>query len=146
MPRKLPWTAVYHIGNEENNLGGYMDTFAEIKKILVELLDLEGGEIAVETFLIKELGAESIDLLELAVAINSRFKIAVRDEDIFLTRFRLHITEATQQRKEIVSCLAGNYTHLTEDRITQIIAHIDEGPQLKIKDLISYITCQLQED
>jgi acyl carrier protein len=123
-----------------------MDTFTEIKKILAELLDLEGGEITPETFLIKELGAESIDLLELAVAINSRFKIAVRDEDIFLTRFRLHINEATQQRKKIVSFLAVKYPHLTEDRITQIIAHIGEGPQLKIKDLISYIACQLQED
>jgi acyl carrier protein len=121
-----------------------MDTFAEIKKILVELLDLEGGEIMPETFLIKELGAESIDLLELAVAINSRFKIAVRDEAIFLTRFRLHITEATQQGKEIVSYLAGKYPHLTEDRITKIVAHVGEGPQLQIKDLISYITCQLQ--
>jgi acyl carrier protein len=121
-----------------------MDSFAEIKKILVELLDLEGGEIMPETFLIKELGAESIDLLELAVAINSRFKIAVRDEDIFLTRFRLHITEAIQQGKEIVSYLVGKYPHLTEGRIIEIVAHIGEGPQLKIKDLISYITCQLQ--
>ena len=122
-----------------------MDTFTEIKKILAELLDLEGGEITPETFLIKELGAESIDLLELAVAINSRFKIAVKDEDIFLTRFRLHINEAKQQIKETVPSLAGKYPHLTEDRITEIIVHIGEGPQLKIKDLISYITCQLQE-
>ncbi len=35
-----------------------------------------------ETLLIQELGAESIDLLELAVAINSRFKISVKDDEI----------------------------------------------------------------
>lgn len=122
-----------------------MDTFAEIKKILVELLDLEGGEITPETYLIKELGAESIDLLELAVSINSRFKIHVRDEEIFLTRFRLYITEAMQQGKDIGSYLACRYPFLTEGRIAEIIAHISEGPQLKIKDLICYIKCQLQE-
>ena len=125
--------------------GGYMDTFTGIKKILVELLDLEGGEITPETYLIKELGAESIDLLELAVAINSRFKIHVRDEDIFLTRFRLYITEATQQKKDIGSYLACRYHFLTEHRIAEIIAHISEGPQLKIEDLISYITYHLQK-
>ena len=122
-----------------------MDAFAEIKKILVDLLDLEGGEITPETDLIKELGAESIDLLELAVSINSRFKITVRDEEIFLTRFRLYITEATQQGKDIGFYLACRYPFLTEDRIAEIITHIREGPQLKIKDLISYISCQLQE-
>jgi len=122
-----------------------MDAFAEIKKILVDLLDLEGGEITPETYLIKELGAESIDLLELAVSINSRFKITVRDEEIFLTRFRLYITEATQQGKDIGFYLARRYPFLTEDRIAEIITHISEGPQLKIKDLISYISCQLQK-
>ena len=121
-----------------------MDTLSEIKKILMELLDLEGGEITPETYLIKELGAESIDLLELAVAINSRFKIAVKDEEIFLTRFRLYMTEASQQGKDLGSYLASKYPFLAEDRIIEIIAHISEGPQLKIKDLISYITHQLQ--
>ncbi|HVO67465.1 MAG TPA: phosphopantetheine-binding protein [Syntrophales bacterium] len=122
-----------------------MDTFTEIKKILIELLDLNGGEITPETYLIKELGAESIDLLELAVAINSRFKIAIKDEEIFLTRFRLYLTEATQQGKDIGPYLACKYPFLTEDRISEIISNISEGPQLKIKDLMSYITYQLQE-
>jgi len=121
-----------------------MDAFLEIKKILIELLDLEGGEITPETYLIKELGTESIDLLELAVAINSRFKIAVKDEEIFLTRFRLYIAEASQQGNATGSYLASKYPFLAEDRITEITTHISEGPQLKIKDLMSYITYQLQ--
>lgn len=133
---------MYHISLMERQ---HMDSFAEIKKILIELLDLDGGEITPETYLIKELGAESIDLLELAVAINSRFKIAVKDEEIFLTRFRLYITEATQQEKDVGSYLACKYPFLTENRISEIITHISEGPQLKIKDMMSYITYQLQE-
>ena len=121
-----------------------MDTFEELKKIIVELLDLEDVEMTPDTLLIQELGAESIDLLELAVAINSRYKIAVKDDEIFLTRFRLYLTEAEQQGKDRVSYIAQKYSFLTEERIAEIISFISEGPQLKIKDLISYITFRLQ--
>jgi len=123
---------------------GHMDVFAELKKILAELLDIEDREITPETLLIQDLGAESIDLLELAVTVNSRFKIAVRDDEIFLTRFRLYSTEAKQEGKDTVHYIAGKYPFLGEDRIAEIMAHIKEGPQLKIKDLISYVAYRSQ--
>jgi len=122
-----------------------MDTFNEIKKILIELLDLEEMDMTPETLLIQELGAESIDLLELAVAINSRFKISVKDDEIFLTRFRLYITEAEQHGMDKTFYIAQKYPFLTESRIIEIIEHISEGPQLKIKDLISYITFNVKK-
>jgi len=121
-----------------------MDVLAELKKIIEELLDLEDREIMPETLLIQDLGAESIDLLELAVTINSRFKIAVKDDEIFLTRFRLYSTEAKQQGKDAVHYIAERYPFLGEERIAEIMAHIKEGPQLKIKDLISYVTYRSQ--
>ena len=116
-----------------------MDVFAELKKIIEELMDIKDTNITSETLLIQDLGAESIDLLELAVTINSRFKIAVRDDEIFLTRFRLYSAEAKQKGKDTVHYIAGKYPFLGEDRIAEIMAHIKEGPQLKIKDLISYV-------
>lgn len=121
-----------------------MDTLGEIKKIIIDLLDLEGDSITPDTYVIKELGAESIDLLELAVAINSRFKITVKDDQIFLTRFRFYLTEAEKQGKGVAPYLAGKYPHLTEERIAEIIEHIVGGPQLKIKDLMSYIAHQMR--
>ena len=138
--------AVSQPENERNILsrtaesGGHMDVLAELKKILEELLDLEDREITPETLLIQDLGAESIDLLELAVTINSRFRITVKDDEIFLTRFRLYSTEAQQQGKDTVHYIGGKYPFLGEERIAEIMAHIKEGPQLKIKDLISYVT------
>jgi acyl carrier protein len=122
-----------------------MDVFAELKKIIEDLLDLENREITPETLLIQDLGAESIDLLELAVTINSRFKVAVKDDEIFLTRFRLYFTEAEKQGKDAVRYLAGKYPFLGKGRIAEIMAHIKEGPQLKIKDLISYVAYRSQE-
>jgi acyl carrier protein len=120
--------------------GRHMDILTELKKIIGDLLDLEDMEITPETLLIKDLGAESIDLLELAVTINSRFKVAVKDDEIFLTRFRLYSTEAKQQGKDAIKYLAVKYPFLDEKRIAEIMVHIEEGPQLKIGDIISYIT------
>jgi len=122
-----------------------MDVFTELKKIIEDLLDLENREITPETLLIQDLGAESIDLLELAVTINSRFKVAVKDDEIFLTRFRLYLTEAEKQGKDAVHYLMRKYPFLGEDRIAEVMAHIKEGPQLKIKDLISYVAYRSQE-
>lgn len=121
-----------------------MNILEELKIILTELLDLENGNITPETFLIQELGAESIDLLELAVAVNSRFKINVKDDEIFLTRFRLHLTEAKQQMKDIIPYISAKYPFLKAQRVEEIIKNIGKGPQLKVKDLMSYITYHTQ--
>jgi acyl carrier protein len=122
-----------------------MNILEELKKILTELLDLENGNITPETYLIQELGAESIDLLEMAVAINSCFKIKVKDEEIFLTRFRLHLTEAEQRKEEAVPYVATKYPFLTEQRVEEIVKNIGKGPQLKVKDVMSYIAFHSKE-
>jgi acyl carrier protein len=119
-----------------------MDTFAEIEKILVDILDLENREMTPDTYLILDLGAESIDLLELAVAINSRFKITVKDDDLFLTRFRSFMIAAQEQKTDVIPYIVQRYPFLTEDRLSEIAARITEGPQLKIQDLVNYITFQ----
>ena len=109
-----------------------MDVFSEIKKILMEILDLEGREITPESYLMRDLGAESIDLLELSAALNEIFKIEVREEDIFLkgTRSRLRTEEIP---------------FLTEQRAGEIAADLECAPVVKVKDIVSYVTWQLLE-
>ncbi len=122
-----------------------MDILEEIKKNLVEILDIENHIITPETYLIRELGAESIDLLELAVAINSGFNIDVNDDKIFLRTLRQYITEAEQQDKDILQYLAENLPFLSRKRLEEIIADLEGGPTLKVKDLISYIDFQINK-
>ena len=122
----------------------YMDILNEMNMILTELLDIEGQEITPDTYLIKDLGAESIDLLELAVAVNSRFGITVRDNDIFLHRFRQFVEKAREKGEEPVAYISIQYPFLTRDRIDEISAKAEEGPQLKVSDLIAYVTYQLK--
>ncbi|MDP2267990.1 MAG: acyl carrier protein [Deltaproteobacteria bacterium] len=105
-----------------------MDIFSEIKKILMEILDLDGQAITPESLLTQELGIESIDLLELAAALNARFKIEVREEDIFLAG----ISDRPQE----------SYPFLTEQRLKEIAADESGGPAVKVKDLVSYVSWQ----
>jgi acyl carrier protein len=112
-----------------------MDIFTEIKEILLEILDLEGQAVTTESLLMQELGVESIDLLELAAALNARFKIEVREEDIFLADIRGRSQES--------------YPFLTRQRFSEIAAEHKDGtagsPALRVKDLVSYVAWQQRE-
>ena len=119
-----------------------MDILEEITEILAEILDIENHIITPETYLIRELGAESIDLLELAVAINSGFNIDVNDDEIFLRKLRQYVTEAKQQNNDLLQYLVKNLPFLSRKRLEEIIADLEGGPTLKVKDLISYIEWQ----
>jgi len=117
-----------------------MDVLEEITIILAEILDMEGLVITPETYLIRELGAESIDLLELSVAINSRFNIEVNDDELFLRTLRIHLRAAKMDGSDAAGYLAGKYPALTVSRVAEILADMGGGPVLRMKDIISYIT------
>jgi len=116
-----------------------MDILEEIKNILAEILDIENRIITPETYLVRELGAESIDLLELAVAINSGFNIDVNDDKIFLRKLRQYVTEAKQQNNDLLQYLVEKFPFLSRKRLEEIVTDLEGGPALKVKDLISYI-------
>jgi len=116
-----------------------MKFFSELLEILEELLDIEANDITEETYLIRDLGAESIDLLELSVAINHKFKIDVIDDDIFLIKFREYLFDSEKDNLDKIAYLLKKYPFQTKARIKEILNDIDNGPALKIKDVISYI-------
>ena len=134
--------AVSRWGNKsfDNDKGGNdMDVFTELKEILTELLDLEDQEIAPETYLIAELGAESIDLLELAVAINAECGIKVNDNDIFLKPLRHYLRQAQDGGIDPKAYLAEKFPFLSGARIGEILSDIAQGPVIKVKDLTGYL-------
>lgn len=121
-----------------------MDIFKKIEDILTELLDIESEEITPETYVIRDLNAESIDLLELAVGLNSSFNIDINDDEIFLRNLRLYLTEAKEIGKDALEYLSKKFPFLTRDRTEEIMADLKDGPVLKVKDLVSYVAWQMQ--
>lgn len=121
-----------------------MEILKEVAAMLHEILDIDDRSITGETYVIREMGAESIDLLELSVALNSRFCVDINDDEIFLRMLRLHMREATQEGMEPVKFLASRYPFLTQNRIREIVSDISRGPVLKMKDLAAYVAWQCE--
>jgi acyl carrier protein len=120
-----------------------MDTLFEIRTSLGEILDVEALEITPETYVVRELGAESIDLLELSVALNSRFKVEVNEDEVFLRTLRLFLSEAEKDGQDPLDYLQRKYPFLGEGRLGEILVDMDRGPVLKVKDLTAYVSWRL---
>lgn len=57
------------------------DIFEQLKKLIVELLEVEEGKVAPEASFVDDFAADSLDFIELITALEEAFKIEVPDED-----------------------------------------------------------------
>ena len=57
------------------------DRFDEVKKIIVEQLDVEEDKIKPEAKFIDDLGADSLDIVELVMAFEEKFGIEIPEEE-----------------------------------------------------------------
>jgi acyl carrier protein len=109
----------------------------------MELLDLGAEEIEPETYLVRDLGVESIDFLELAVALNEQLHVEVHDDTVFLRNLRLHESEAQERGANILEYLREHYPFLPEGRLDEMLADMDGGPVIQVRDLESYVQWQM---
>lgn len=56
-------------------------TFDKIKGIIIEQLSVDESQVNLETHLMKDLEADSLDAVEIIMAIEDEFDIEVPDED-----------------------------------------------------------------
>ena len=56
-------------------------TFDKIKDIIVEQLSVDEADVTADTHLMKDLEADSLDAVEIIMAIEDEFEIEVPDED-----------------------------------------------------------------
>lgn len=130
-----------HEPPSEESLG----LFEDIREILIELLDVEAQEVTPRSYLVRDLGVESIDFLELAVALNERFKIEVNDDTVFLRNLRLHLSKASESQADPLEFLKGPYAFLAVDRLQEMLSDLDGGPVLQVRDLVSYVQWQMTD-
>lgn len=56
--------------------------FEKIKNILAEQLNADEDEMTMETNIAKDLGADSLDVVELLMSIEDEFEVEIPDEEI----------------------------------------------------------------
>jgi acyl carrier protein len=55
--------------------------YEKVKAIIVDQLGVEDEEVTIESSFIEDLGADSLDIVELIMALEEEFEIEVPDED-----------------------------------------------------------------
>lgn len=58
-----------------------MAIFEKVKSIIVEQLGVEEEEVKLEASFIDDLGADSLDIVELVMALEEEFELEIPDED-----------------------------------------------------------------
>ncbi|MDD2351963.1 MAG: acyl carrier protein [Candidatus Caldatribacteriota bacterium] len=58
-----------------------METLEKVKKIIVDQLGVEEDKIGEDSSFIDDLGADSLDIVELIMAFEEEFDIEISDED-----------------------------------------------------------------
>jgi len=116
-----------------------MTVFEKIQATLADILDVDAESIGTETYLIRDLDVESIDLLELAVSLSSEFNIDVNDDEVFLKTLRVYLSNPGEGVSDVRAFLMEKYPYLTSPRVDEILADQEGGPVLKVKDIIDYV-------
>lgn len=57
------------------------DTFDRVKNIIVDRLDVEESKVALEATFKDDLGADSLDVVELIMELEDEFDLEISDED-----------------------------------------------------------------
>lgn len=58
-----------------------MDITAKVKEIIVDQLSVEPDEVVPEASFIDDLGADSLDLVEMIMAFEEEFDVSIADEE-----------------------------------------------------------------
>ena len=56
--------------------------FEKVREILCDQLEIDPDEVTLDTDLVKDLGADSLDLVEVIMAIEDEFDVQIKDEDL----------------------------------------------------------------
>ena len=59
-----------------------METFDRVRDILCEQLDIESDEVTTEASILDDLGADSLDVVDLVMNLEEAFDTEIPDEDI----------------------------------------------------------------
>jgi acyl carrier protein len=113
------------------------EVFAGIRATIADSLALKADEIAIDKRLIDDLGADSLDFIDILFALEKRFGIKVRDGDMdFVSRLDFSSPDVMKH---------GYLTRATVDRLREwlpALAHVPDPDKVSPRQLFSMITVE----
>jgi len=58
-----------------------MSTFERVKKVMVEQLGVSEDQVTMEASIVDDLGADSLDVVEIVMALEEEFEMEIPDEE-----------------------------------------------------------------
>jgi acyl carrier protein len=78
-------------------VSGTVDVTEKVKKIIVEQLGVDEAEVTPDASFVEDLGADSLDTVELIMVLEEEFGIEIPDED---AEKIVHVKDAVQYIKD----------------------------------------------
>ncbi len=78
-------------------MSGTVDVAEKVKKIIIEQLGVEESEVKPDASFIEDLGADSLDTVELIMVLEEAFEIEIPDDD---AEKIVHVKDAVQYIKD----------------------------------------------
>lgn len=103
------------------------DTIERVRRCVAEVLALDVGEVAAESRLITDLGAESLDLVELMYLLENEFEIRLSRSDVSISA-QLGLPEEEVHTDEVLTLRA---LELLRERFPDAGAVLREGATLR---------------
>ena len=72
----------------------------KIKHIIMEQLDVEENEITLESMLVEDLGADSLDIAELMSSVQDEFDIEIDTKELIKIKRVKHLIEYIENHKK----------------------------------------------
>ena len=57
------------------------ELFGKVKEVIAEQLNVDGADVTAESAFVDDLGADSLDIVELVMALEEEFGISIPDEE-----------------------------------------------------------------
>ncbi len=116
-----------------------MSVMDDVITIICDIFDRDPSEVGPDTELVADLGAESVDFLELAMMLEDRFGIEVRPEKAFLQDFKSVYNSALTDGRDPFTALRMEFPYMTEERIRYHVDRIGRTASLAVLDIAAYV-------
>lgn len=74
--------------------------FVEVRDILVDVMGIAESDVTENAYLIDDLGADSLDAVELSIALQDKFDIEIEDDDILQMHSVGDVVNYIERRKK----------------------------------------------
>lgn len=113
----------------------------KVTEIVIEALGLEDEEVTLESNLIDDLAAESIDFVDIAFNLEKEFGFKVNPGDIFPAFFVQGKTfgEDGKLLAELKERLSNEYPHINKDQIAAFESNKNAGAFMAVETIVNFV-------